>query len=152
MAKPMNPSDRRSFLSRAAAFLGLPAAAAAQPRPRTAGGGDFKYLPNYARAQNYKSLKQSSYNTTGGNADRWTIAGGGTQEVFNAKGPGIISHIWFTIAAKSPNHLKEVVLRAYWDGQSKPSVEVPVGDFFGLNLGKYVIYESEYLGCSPAGR
>ncbi len=145
-----NSGDRRSFLQRATAFLGLPAAAAAQPRqPARPGSADFKYLPEYARAQNYRSLKQSSYNTNGGNADRWTIPAGGTQEVFNAKGPGIISHIWFTISAKSPNHLKEIVLRAYWDGQSKPSVETPVGDFFGLNLGKYVIYESAYLACSP---
>jgi hypothetical protein len=28
-------------------------------------------------------------------------------------------------------------------------VETPIGDFFGLNLGQYVIYESEYLACSP---
>ena len=46
------------------------------------------------------------------------------------------------------NHLKEVVIRAYWDGNSKPSVEVPVGDFFGLNLGQYLIYQSEFLNCS----
>jgi hypothetical protein len=61
----------------------------------------------------------------------------------------VITHIWFTIAARSDQHLKEIVLRGYWDGNSKPSVEVPVGDFFGLNLGEYVIYESAYLACSP---
>jgi len=42
-----------------------------------------------------------------------------------------------------------LVLRGYWDGNAKPSVEVPVGDFFGLNLGIYQIYESQYLACSP---
>ena len=47
----------------------------------------------------------------------------------------MITHIWFTIAARSNDHLKELVLRGYWDGNAKPSVEVPVGDFFGLNLG-----------------
>ena len=71
------------------------------------------------------------------------------QEVFNATGPGVITHIWFTIAARSNDHLKEIVLRGYWDGNAKPSVEVPVGDFFGLNLGSYQIYESQYLACSP---
>jgi len=60
----------------------------------------------------------------------------------------VITHIWFTIAAQSVNHLKEVVIRMYWDGASKPSVEVPVGDFFGLNLGQYFNYQSEYLNCS----
>ena len=56
------------------------------------------------------------------------------------RAPGVITHIWFTIAARSNDHLKELVLRGYWDGNAKPSVEVPVGDFFGLNLGIYQIY------------
>ena len=50
-------------------------------------------------------------------------------------GPASSRHIWFTIAAQSDDHLKELVLRAYWDGNAKPSVEAPIGDFFGLNLG-----------------
>jgi hypothetical protein len=57
--------------------------------------------------------------------------------------------VWFTISARSGDHLKELVLRGFWDGNAKPSVEVPIGDFFGLNLGSYVIYESRYLACSP---
>ena len=111
--------------------------------------GEYPFLPFYTRAQQYKSLKQSSYDRTGGNGDHWLIAPGGTKEVFNATGPGVITHIWFTIAARSGDHLKELVLRAYWDGNWKPSVEVPIGDFFGLNLGSYQIYQSEYLACSP---
>lgn len=106
-------------------------------------------LPLYARAQSYQSLKQSSYDRTGGNRDAWPIAPGQTHEVFASDSPGVITHLWFTIAAQSANHLKELVLRAYWDGNAKPSVEAPIGDFFGLNLGSYVIYESEYLACSP---
>jgi hypothetical protein len=107
------------------------------------------FLPAYARTQNYRSLKQSSHDRTGGNADRWQIQPGGTQELFNEKGPGLITHIWFTIAAQGRNHLKELVLRMYWDGNSKPSVETPIGDFFGLNLSEYQIYQSAYLACSP---
>ena len=105
-------------------------------------------MPWYARQLNYKSLKQSSYDRTGGNADRWPIAPGATQELFNSNGPGIITHIWFTIAAESPTHLKEIVIRGYWDGNEKPSIEVPVGDFFGLNLGNYFVYQSAFLNCS----
>ena len=37
-------------------------------------------------------------------------------------GPGVVTHIWFTIAAPALYHLKEIVLRAYWDGASKPSI------------------------------
>ena len=143
------PKDRRGFLQRLLA-VGTVAAAAAPAKAEAQGpAAEIPFLPAYARAQNYKSLKQSSYDRTGGNADRWPIAPGGVQELFKAAGPGIITHIWFTIAAQSGDHLKELVLRGYWDDNPKPSVEAPVGDFFGLNLGSYQIYQSEYLACSP---
>src|SRR5215831_21387828 len=100
------PSPRRGFLRRMCGLAGLSAASAqAQPSHET---GDFRFLPHFARAQNYKSLKQSSYDRTGGNSDRWPIAPGATQELFSSNGPGIITHLWFTIAAESPNHLKEI--------------------------------------------
>jgi hypothetical protein len=105
-------------------------------------------VPNYARAQNHKTLKQSSYDQTGGNRDFWRIDPGQTRDVFQAQGPGIITHIWFTIAAPSGQHLKELVMRMYWEGNAKPSVETPVGDFFGLNLGDYFLYQSAFLNCS----
>ncbi len=105
-------------------------------------------IPAYTRAQQHRCLKQSSYDRSGGNADRWQIGPGGTQEIFNSAGPGVITHIWFTIAARSPNHLKEIVLRIYWDENAKPSVETPVGDFFGLTLGQYFLYDSAFLNCS----
>ena len=105
-------------------------------------------LPNYARAQQYQTLKQSTYDRTGGNADFRKIASGATLEVFRATGPAVITHIWFTIASESANHLKELVLRMYWEGTEKPSVETPVGDFFGLNLGQYFVYQSAFLNCS----
>jgi D-arabinan exo alpha-(1,3)/(1,5)-arabinofuranosidase (non-reducing end) len=146
-------TPRRGFLQRLAGLAGLPAAAAApaaaQAQRGREGSGDYRFLPRYARAQSYKSLKQSSYDRTGGNADRWPIAAGATQELFNAEGPGAITHIWVTIAAPGRDHLKEIVLRAYWDGNQKPSIEAPIGDFFGLNLGQYSLYQSEFLNCSP---
>lgn len=105
-------------------------------------------VPEYARAHNYKTLKQSSYDRTGGNRDFWPMAPGQTIDVFESQGPGIITHIWFTIAAESPHHLKELVLRIFWEGNSKPSVETPIGDFFGLNMGEYFLYQSAFLNCS----
>jgi hypothetical protein len=140
---------RRSFLSRLA-MLG--AAGAIGPRAqaeahREAGKEGYR-LPDYACAQDYRTLKQSSYDRTGGNADAWPVAAGATREIFRATGPGVITHIWFTIAAHSGFHLKEIVLRIYWDGESKPSVETPIGDFFGLNLGEYKLYQSAFMNCS----
>ncbi|MCC6860808.1 MAG: DUF2961 domain-containing protein [Bryobacterales bacterium] len=137
---------RRGFLRRLAALGSVPAAGAMAAQAQTAGPA---WLPQYARAQNYRSLKQSSHERNGGNADRWPIKPGQTQEVFIAQGPGVITHIWFTIAAQSLNHLKEVVIRMYWDGNARPSVEAPAGDFFGLNLGQYNVYQSAFLNCSP---
>src|SRR3982751_4190212 len=138
---------RRNFLS---GFAGLQAAKAVSGAPaQSSQPGDF-HLPEYALAQNCQSLKQFSYYRTGGNADRWPLAPNETKEAFNAQGPGVISHIWFTMAAPTTYHLQEIVLRIDWDGNAKPSVEVPVGDFFGLNLGQCNVYQSAFLNCSSA--
>ena len=142
-------NDRRGFIRRLFAASGVAAAVPAAAPAQNSRNADGAILPRYARAQDYKSLKQSSYDRTGGNRDYWSIAPGQTLEVFKADQPGIITHIWFTIAAQSDNHLKELVIRFYWDGDSKPSVEAPIGDFFGLTLNSYFIYESAYLACSP---
>ncbi len=147
----LSSDGRRGFLHRLMAAAGFAAAAspATQSQTRAAGTAEMPLLPSYTRAQNHRSLKQSSFDRSGGNRDFWNIPAGGTLEVFNAQGPGVITHIWFTIAARSGDHLKELVLRGYWDGNAKPSVEAPIGDFFGLNLNTYQIYQSEYLACSP---
>jgi hypothetical protein len=135
---------RRNFLGR---LLSI-GAAGATAQAETAPAGEFR-LPEYARGQDYRSLKQSSFDASGGNSDRWPIPPGETRELFNSPGPGVITHIWFTISAPAAYHLKEIVLRMYWDGSTRPSVEAPVGDFFGLNLGQYVVYQSAFLNCSP---
>lgn len=143
------PNDRRGFLRRLFSGAGLAAAVPAAAQAQSGGTNTAALLPHYARALKYKSLKQSSFDKTGGNRDAWPIAPGQTFEVFKSEQPGVITHIWYTIAAQGRDHLKELIMRAYWDGNSKPSVEAPIGDFFGLNLNSYVIYESEYLACSP---
>src|ERR1700743_13089 len=117
---------RRRFLQRLGAWAGVCVAVPAATKAQSgASAGAAYFLPKYALAQKYKSLKQSSYDRTGGNADRFQIKAGETQELFNSQGPGVITHIWFTIAANGAMHLKELVLRGYWDGAVKPSIEVP---------------------------
>ncbi len=100
------------------------------------------------RLRDYSSERISSYDRTGANDDgNWKekIKPGETRVIGNVSGPGIIKHIWFTIASSEHYHLKKIVFRVYWDEEEEPSVESPIGDFFGLGLGQYFIYESRFL-------
>jgi hypothetical protein len=100
------------------------------------------WLANLPQAKDYVQKRVSSYDTSGANADYKQFNGGETITLLDVNGPGVITHIWFTIASVDPQHLKALVLRAYWDGESTPSIEAPVGDFFGLGLGEYFRYQS----------
>ncbi len=60
------------------------------------------------------------------------IAPGETVTLMNIEGPGCIRHIWMTFPPELRILLRAMVLRMYWDDQESPSVEVPVGDFFGI--------------------
>src|ERR1700675_2180287 len=99
-------------------------------------------LDNLPQSKDYVQKRVSSYDTTGANADYRQFAGGESTTLLDVDGPGIITHIWFTIATGDAQHLKALVLRAYWDGESTPSIEAPIGDFFGLGLGDYYRYQS----------
>ncbi len=122
----------------------LPAAAAAQSCSSGA-----ESLLSLTQPHDYVQKRASSYDRTGGNADARPIAPGATLELLDAAGPGVITHIWITIASPEDFHLKKLVLRMNWDGESTPSVEAPIGDFFGLGLGQYFLYQSVPLMVSP---
>lgn len=100
------------------------------------------WLSSLPEAKEYTQKRASSYDRTGANADARPIAPGGSLTLLDEAGPGLITHIWVTIAAEDADHLKALVLRMYWDGEATPSVEAPIGDFFGLGLGDYFLYES----------
>ncbi len=99
-------------------------------------------LSNLTEPRDYVQHRVSSYDRTGGNADYREIAPGQTFTMLDEAGPGVITHVWITIASGEHYHLKKLVLRIYWDGENEPSVEAPVGDFFGLGLGDYFLYHS----------
>lgn len=58
---------------------------------------------------------------------------------------GAIQHIWMTPTGNWRNS----ILRFYWDGEVNPSVEVPVGDFFGMGWGKYAPLNSLPVTVNP---
>jgi hypothetical protein len=111
------------------------------PRP-TFGQDSASWLSTLPQAKDYIQKRASSYDRTGGNVDARSIGAGETLVLLDDAGPGLISHIWVTIASDDPHHLKALVLRMYWDDEATPSVETPIGDFFGLGLGDYFLYES----------
>src|SRR5579871_1777792 len=107
------------------------------------------WLTDLPHAKDYVQHRASSYDRSGGNDDWRPIAPGETLTLMDENGPGMISHIWFTIGSDDERHLKALVLRMYWDGEATPSVETPIGDFFGLGLGDYYLYQSLPLWVGP---
>jgi D-arabinan exo alpha-(1,3)/(1,5)-arabinofuranosidase (non-reducing end) len=105
-------------------------------------------LADLTKPHDYVLKRVSSWDRTGGNDDSRKIAAGETLTVLDEAGPGVITHIWFTIASPEKDHLKKLVLRMYWENESTPSVETPIGDFFGLGLGEYYTYQSLPLAVS----
>lgn len=55
------------------------------------------------------------------------IKAGEIFELADIDGPGAIKHIWMT---DSSNDNRSLIIRIYWEGSDKPSVEAPLGDFF----------------------
>src|SRR5436305_1251096 len=106
------------------------------------------WIETLPQSKDYVQKRASSYERSGANADARPVAPGETLTVLDEAGPGLITHAWVTIASDDPNHLKALVLRIYWDGESAPSVEAPIGDFFGLGLGTYHVYQSQAISVS----
>src|SRR5437588_8426268 len=90
------------------------------------------WLNSTPQAKDYVQHRASSYDRSGANADFRTIAPGDTLTLVDKSGPGLISHIWVTIATNDPDHLKEMVLRMYWDAESSRRVEWHIGVCFCL--------------------
>ncbi len=84
------------------------------------------------KLRNYRSRRVSSYDRTGGNRDWVDIEPGATKTIAEITGPGCIRHIWMTMWFPHEDYLRRVLLRCFWDGSSEPSIECPIGDFFGL--------------------
>jgi hypothetical protein len=78
------------------------------------------------------------------NFDNFRVAPGETHVLLDAKGPGVINHIWLTFLGPEPQSWarqgsadhQEMLLRMFWDGARDPAVEAPLGDFFANCFGK----------------
>ena len=65
--------------------------------------------------------------------------------LLDVQGQGTVRHIWLTFPPNHPELYRDLVIRMYWDGQEVPSVEAPVGDFFGVAHGRYRPFSSELV-------
>ncbi len=74
-----------------------------------------------------------------------TIDSGQVFTMAEIAGPGAIQHIWLT----PTGNWRYSILRFYWDDEKEPSVEVPVGDFFGMGWGEYAHLNSLAVTVNP---
>lgn len=78
------------------------------------------------------------------NWDNKNVLPGETKVLMDREGPGIVTHIWMTFLGPEPHPWakngsadhQEMLFRVYYDGDDRPGVEAPVGDFFANAFGK----------------
>lgn len=98
-------------------------------------GADGKYDPNGEPKGDWEERS---------NSDNRSVPPGATQVLMDVKGPGTITHLWLTFLGPEPQGWakngsathQDMLLRIYWDDNTKPGVEAPVGDFFANAFGK----------------
>ena len=73
------------------------------------------------------------------------IKAGTTFTMAEITGSGAIQHIWMTPTGR----WRFSIMRIYWDDETEPSVECPVGDFFGMGWGEYAQLTSLAIAVNP---
>ena len=75
-----------------------------------------------------------------------------TLRICQLEGAGRIVRFWMTVPIIGQRHvLKDSVLRIYWDGETSPSVETPLGDFFCATFGRPLPFVSARLVVAGGG-
>ncbi len=110
------------------------------------GNGSLREL---ATLRDYKRKRESSWDRSGGNTDYTIIDPGDKRIITDIRGTGSITHIWMTMDSKEKDYLRKVLLRMWWDDEKEPSVEVPIGDFFGMGHAKTKNFISSPLSMNP---
>ena len=77
---------------------------------------------------------------------------GETTVLADLQGPGVVNHLWMTIADNEYGWPRLLRLRVYYDGSETPSVDAPIGDFFAVGHGFEGEVKSLQVRNSSAGR
>ena len=114
---------------------------------------DFLDPLGLARLKNYSSHRVSSSNSfVYSNDDSKRIMPGETLVMADLAGPGMVTHIWVTVADNEFGWPRLLRLRVYYDGRKTPSVDAPLGDFFGVGHGSERDLNSIMVRDSSFGR
>jgi hypothetical protein len=74
------------------------------------------------------------------------IKAGATFTLADVSASGALQHLWMTTDEK---WWRGSILRIYWDGETEPSVETPLGDFFAMGWGQYAHLNSLPVAVNP---
>jgi len=110
-------------------------------------------LSDLPRLKTFTAHRSSSDNPfIGSNDDSKRIMPGETLVMADLTGSGVVSHIWLTVADNEYAWPRLVRLRVYYDGKKTPSIDVPLGDFFGVGHGYERQLDSLPIRDSSFGR
>jgi hypothetical protein len=107
----------------------------------------------FAKLKDFKAERSSSSSPdpASNNDSKHPIAGE-TVTLADLEGPGVVTHLWITVAANEYGWPRLMRLRVYYDGSAEASVDAPLGDFFGVGHGFERTVESSMIRASSDGR
>jgi hypothetical protein len=86
--------------------------------------------------KNFEAFRATSNNEDwSSNDDSKRPIPGETTVLADLTGPGVVTHMWITIADSEYGWPRLLRLRVYYDGSPVPSVDAPIGDFFAVGHG-----------------
>jgi len=115
-----------------------------------AGAGRSPRWASFENARSEKGGAGRENKTAKGHAFD-SLKAGQSVTLMEYHGSGVIRRIWITLSDRSPEMVRSLTLAAYWDGEAKPAVLAPLGDFFGIAHGQLCAFESAVLS-NPEGR
>jgi hypothetical protein len=109
-------------------------------------------LSNLASPRQGSAMHEGSWDRKHANDDALHLKPGETVTLFSHEGAACVHRFWVTIAPREDvSVLSQAILRMYWDGDANPSVEVPIGAFFGVGFGEQKDYISMPLDETSGG-
>jgi hypothetical protein len=100
------------------------------------------------RASPARTRRASSYDRSGANSDFIRVEAGETADLLVCDGAGCVTRLYCAMMLPDLADHRNAILRCYWDGAATPSVEVPLGDFFGLAHARVREFSSRLLAVT----